>query len=83
MELGTQVRDALYRIQIEYVEMPELKLTSRQVQRFWNLSNDVSEAALAVLVRHGFLKQSSDGKYIRHRMLRASLDCMEPLVRAS
>ena len=83
MEVGTPVRDALLRIQIEYVEMPQLKLTSRQVQRFWNLSNDVCEAALAVLVRHGFLTQSPDGKYVRHRMVRASLDCIEPLGRAS
>ena len=31
------VQEALFRIQIEYVEMPQLKLTARQVQRPWSL----------------------------------------------
>ena len=47
MEATGHVRDALLRIQTEYVEMPDLKLTGRQAQRLWNLSHEVSEAALA------------------------------------
>ena len=78
MEATPQVREALVRIQTEYVEMPHLKLTPRQVQRLWNLPNEVSEAALAVLVRRGFLTQSSDGAYIRHRVWH-TIDRIEPL----
>jgi hypothetical protein len=33
MEATSPVRDALTRIQIEYVEMPQLRLTARQVRR--------------------------------------------------
>ena len=60
------VREALLKIQIEYVEMPQLKLTARQVQRLWSLPMEVCEAALAALIRQGFLVQSRDGVYVRH-----------------
>ena len=47
MEATPQVREALVRIQTEYIEMPQLKLTARQVQRLWSLPTEVCEAALA------------------------------------
>ena len=50
MEATAEVQNALLRIQTEYVEMPDLKLTARQAQRLWNLSRDVWETALAVLI---------------------------------
>jgi hypothetical protein len=62
---ATPVSDALFRIQTEYIEMPDLKLTARQVQRLWNLSHEVSEVALAVLIRNGFLTRAANGAYIR------------------
>ena len=83
METAPQVRDAVVRIQIEYVEMPQLKLTARQVQRLWSLPPEVCEAALATLIRKGFLAQSSEGAYIRRGAPRVSRDRIESLVRAS
>jgi hypothetical protein len=61
----TQVEDAAELIQMEYAEMPGLKLTFWQARRLWNLSEDVCERALAVLTRSGFLAQTADGSYIR------------------
>jgi hypothetical protein len=65
MEAMPPLRDALDRIQIEYVQMPHLKLTARQVQRLWNLSTEVCETALAALLQTGFLVQTTDGTYVR------------------
>jgi hypothetical protein len=59
------LQEALLRIQIEYVETPQLKLSARQVQRLWSLPNEVCQAALAALIRQGFLVQSPDGVYVR------------------
>jgi hypothetical protein len=72
MEATAHVRDALLRIRTEYVEMPDLKLTGRQVQRLWNLSQEVCEAALALLLREGFLAQTANGRYVRSGVLRAA-----------
>ena len=83
MEATAEIRDALLRIQTEYVEMPDLKLTARQAQRLWNLSHDVWEAALAVLIRKQFLVQTRDGAYVRYGALRARVDAIESLLRAS
>jgi hypothetical protein len=83
MEVRPHVREALVRIQTEYVEMPQLRLTARQVQRLWSLPNEACEAALAALIRQGFLMLSSDGAYVRHRVPHARIDRVESLVRAS
>ena len=82
MEATPEVRNALLRIQTEYVEMPDLKLTARQAQRLWNLSHDVWETALAVLIRRQFLVQTRDGAYVRYGTLRAKVDAIESLLRA-
>ena len=74
MEATGHVRDALLRIRTEYVEMPDLKLTGRQVQRLWNLPHDVSEAALGLLLSEGFLRQAANGAYVRHGSLRARME---------
>lgn len=65
MEIRSRVRDAETRIQIEYVEVPHLKLTARQVQRLWSLPTEVCEAALSTLLQKRFLTQVSDGTYVR------------------
>ena len=83
MEAAGYMREALLRIRTEYVEMPDLKLTGRQAQRLWNLSQDVCEAALAVLVSEGFLAQVSTGAYVRRSLLRQRFDVTEPLLRVS
>jgi hypothetical protein len=82
MEQAAHVRDALVRIQTEYVEMPYLRLTAQQAQRLWRLPGDACEAALAALVRTRFLVRSSDGGYVRNRVPRPSIDRVESLTQA-
>jgi hypothetical protein len=57
--------EAVQLIQMEYAEMPDLKLTFRQAQRLWSLSAELCERALASLVRSGFLVLTSSGFYVR------------------
>ena len=57
--------DALLRIRVEFIEMPDLKLTSAQARRLWNLTQEACDMALAVLVRTGFLGQTTDGRFLR------------------
>ena len=61
--------------------MPDLKLTARQAQRLWNLSRDVWETALDVLIGKEFLVQTRDGSYVRFGAVRAR--AIESLLRAS
>jgi hypothetical protein len=53
------------RIQIEYVEMPDLKLTLPQLRRLCALPVEACEAAVADLVRNGFLWQTGEGRFLR------------------
>jgi hypothetical protein len=83
MEATPQILEALVKIQIEYVQMPQLKLTARQVRRLWSLPHDVCEAALAALICKGFLVHLGDGAYVRHHLRHATIDRVDSLVRAS
>ena len=69
-----QVDDAVQLIRMEYAEMPGLRLTTWQVQRLWNLSDDLCVRALALLTGAGFLTQTADGAYVR---------CNTPRVRST
>ena len=57
---------ALHRIQMEYTEMPGLKLTVEQIGRLCGLPYAACEDALAELMRSGFLRRSADGAFL-HR----------------
>ena len=83
MNTTPDLRTALLRIQTEYVEMPDLKLTARQAQRLWNLSHEVWEAALAVLIGRRFLVKTRDGAYVRSGSTRERVAAIEALLRAS
>ena len=83
MHATPELRNALLRIQTEYVEMPDLKLTARQAQRLWNLSREVWETAVAVLIGKQFLVQTQDGAYVRYGSMRARVGAIESLLRAS
>ena len=61
MELG----DVVQLMEMEYEEIPELKLTFWQAQHLWNLPNEMCERALGALIRSGFLIRSADGAYVR------------------
>ncbi len=58
-------RELLNRIQMEYIEMPGLALTSRQAGRLWNLEPSLCEHLLAILVEQRFLARSKEGMYLR------------------
>jgi hypothetical protein len=66
------ILETLVRMQTEWMEMPQLKVTRRQAQRLWRLSNETCETAFATLIRKGFLVQAPDGAYMRHAFVRMS-----------
>jgi hypothetical protein len=37
------MNDVLHQIEMEFLEMPDLKLTTRQARRLWNLPDGVCE----------------------------------------
>ncbi len=59
------VRAARIRIQIEFIEMPGLKLTLPQIARLCDLPKDVCESAVSLLVAGGFLAGAADGSFLR------------------
>ena len=56
---------ALFRIRVEYIEMPDLTLTPAQARRLWHLPREVCDAALATLLSSGFLALTRDGRFLR------------------
>jgi len=62
---ASNMGEALIRIQTEFVEMPELKLTLAQAQRLWALPRDVCEDALNALIERRFLIRTPDRVYLR------------------
>jgi hypothetical protein len=60
-----QLCDAVQLIQMEYREMPDLKLTCRQAQRLWSLPQELCDHALVFLIQARFLVLTRDGAYVR------------------
>jgi hypothetical protein len=67
---ATHVKDALRQMQLDYVEMPHLRVTLRQAQRLWRLPLELCEAGLSSLIEKGFLIQVPDGSYVRRGTVR-------------
>jgi hypothetical protein len=61
----TSVADWIHLIRSEYLEIPGLHLTRKQVQRLWGLDIVVCDALLEALVEARFLRRSPAGAYIR------------------
>jgi hypothetical protein len=59
------MQDILTLIQMEYLEMPSLKLTLRQALCLFDLPLEVCEPALDSLVYTGFLARTGDGTFLR------------------
>jgi hypothetical protein len=57
---------ALTMIQMEYVEMPGLRVTPQQGRRLWTLPLELCQAALDTLAAAGFLAKTPQGQYV-HR----------------
>jgi hypothetical protein len=66
------LNDALMRMRVEFIEMPDLKLTRLQARRLWNLSQELCDTALAALVRTGFLWETHDGLFLRRGLGRTA-----------
>ncbi len=64
MELA-DIRQAQTRIRMEFLEMPEMRLTRCQVRRLLNLPLEACDVALATLVQSGFLSQTEHGAFRR------------------
>jgi len=64
-------RYAFTRIQIEYIEMPDLKLTLAQIRRLCDLPHDMCGPAVAALQQAGFLWCAPDGRFVRRALGRA------------
>jgi len=56
--------EALDRIRLEYLEIPDLKLTMPQMRRLCDLPPDVCESAVGTLVGMGFLQLSDSGRFL-------------------
>jgi hypothetical protein len=54
-------RQALDRIEMEYIEMPGLRLAPDQIGRLCGLPQDICDGALTVLIQTGFLFRTEDG----------------------
>ena len=67
------IHEAVQLIQMEYAEMPELRLTFSQARRLWNFSEELCERALTELLMSGFLGRTPDGSYVRRGALRSSV----------
>ena len=56
-----EVADIRTRIQLVFMEMPEVRLTRHQIRRLLNLPIEVCEEAVRALVNSGFLTESLEG----------------------
>ncbi|MGE3512245.1 MAG: hypothetical protein AB7N65_25560 [Vicinamibacterales bacterium] len=61
----TSIRELIDRIRAEFLEMPGLRLTLPQAQRFWGLDETTSAALLGALTDGQFLRRTASGTYIR------------------
>ena len=58
-------QSARVRIQVEYMEMPDLKLTFAQVRRLCDLPEEACRVAISSLVESGFLSTAANGAFLR------------------
>ena len=80
-ETGTRIRDVVQRIQGEFNELPDLRLTRSQVQRIWHLDRALCEALLAAFVDARFLSRAPDGSFFRRRAdVVMSLDRLDRII---
>jgi hypothetical protein len=59
------VQRTLQRLQAEFLEMPGLRLTARQVQRLCGIDEVTCLAVLDALIDTKFLRLNADGTYVR------------------
>ncbi len=72
-----ELENARTLIRMEYLEMPDMKLTLRQARRLFNLTDEACTSAFESLVATGFLARTSDGSFLR-RSQRGLVAPLEP-----
>ena len=70
---------AVMLIQMEYVEMSELRLTLAQAARLWALPLETCKAAFDALVAAGFLAERRDGSYSRRGTPPVTVEALDGL----
>lgn len=66
---SSRLSETVAQIQMEYLEMPGMKLTTLQACRLFNLPVDLCDGALDALVTSGFLSRTRDGAFLRRSQL--------------
>jgi hypothetical protein len=66
MSSMTASESLLRRIRGEFLQSPGLRLTAWQFQRLWNLDSDECRVIIKHLVDMRFLRETSDGTFVRH-----------------
>jgi hypothetical protein len=64
MEIGCSSANLLLLIRAEYLEIPGLHLTQRQVEHLWGIDSTTADAVLRALVEARFLMKTGDA-YVR------------------
>lgn len=64
-ESTRSIDEVLRRVQVEFLEMPGLRLTEPQARRLWGLDSVSCEALLDALVDAKFLFKTRNGAFMR------------------
>ena len=62
---STRIDKLVRRIQSEYVQRPELRVTLEDAQRLWHLDRIECEALLTAFVDAAFLRRTVGGAFVR------------------
>ena len=65
MRVQRTIQEWAQLVRSEYLEMPGLNLTRRQVQRLWNVDSNTCDVLLETLINIHFLRQTPNGAYVR------------------
>jgi hypothetical protein len=64
-QTDTTFADWIHLVRAEYLEIPGLHLTRRQVERLWGLDSATCDVVLDSLMETGFLRRTTAGAYVR------------------
>jgi hypothetical protein len=63
MPVQSEFVEWVTRVQAEYLEMPGMQLTDRQMQRLWGLDRGTCAAIVEALVTRGVLRETAAHTY--------------------
>jgi len=69
--MTTTLEDRIQLVKAEYLELPGLNLTKRQMQRLWGIDRATCDQIVSALESAHFLTRASHGTYVLARMLHA------------